>query len=156
MVKIMKKPPNWEVIPKTRKLRDNRDMKTLSRSVDLKEIHCGENPTGWCYLFWFQKVKVNHNNLNNGVSVEVVIWERILKQELMNMKNHKTNPGNVTLDSSEPQKRAKAPLLVVVKMKASPGKEIRTWILKAERRTLNNLPSQPSVIPQGALTSLSK
>lgn len=58
--------------------------------------------------------------------------------------------GKFTLDSSEPQKRAKAPLCVV-KMKASSRrgiyKEIEIRTLKVERRSLNNLPSQPNVIP---------
>lgn len=95
-----------------------------------------------------------------SVWVGVVILGRILKQELMHIKNHKTNAGNLTLDSGEPQKRAKASLFGVVKMKASSRKwiykEIRIYILNAERRSLNNLPSEPNVIPQGALTSMSK
>lgn len=47
VVKVMKKLPSEQMIPKPRKLRVNKIMQTFFRSPDLRELHCVANPTGF-------------------------------------------------------------------------------------------------------------
>lgn len=75
----------------------------------------------------------------------------------MSMKNYETNPEKLHIRPKWITEDGKTSLRVV-KMKGSPQtriyKDIWIYISNVERRSLNKLPSQSSVIPQEALSSL--